>query len=168
MSAFPCEDCGALNEMNIFGSTSCKKCQSKKPFKCSKCGKRISVSSVFHPEKLTMASKPIFCIDCGSAVEQVECRHCGITLMRSTGIEVPINGVLRVYHKNCYEKQKSIHKWVLPIALCVCTLFLGYLGITVADKFDPGNTIARILIGLVGAGLGAFLGKKIAGVFALK
>lgn len=126
MANYPCAECGSMVETT--GTGTCKKCGSKKPFKCSKCGKQIGLESVYKPEKLTFSGKPLYCIDCGADVQQVPCARCGKTLIRSTGVERPIDGVIKIYHKECIEQQSKIYTYVMPIVVFVAGVVLGYAG----------------------------------------
>lgn len=156
MPAYPCEQCGT--PVDTAGDGRCKKCQDRKPFKCSKCGKRIGLLSIYHPERLNF-KKPLFCNECGPEVEQIDCRQCGISLMRSNGVEVEVNGVMQVYHHDCYNRQVGLYKRILPIAMIAMFLICGYFGYMLYN--------AWFMI-LIGGALGLFVGKAIAKPFALK
>ncbi|MCR4784802.1 MAG: hypothetical protein K6A35_09875 [bacterium] len=150
---YPCADCGEMVETIHPGI--CKKCGSKKPFKCSKCGKHISIDFVFKIDSLTYSGKPIFCLDCGNDTEPVQCARCGRTLIRSTGVEIPQDGVLKVYHKECLNQQINIYAYVKPVIIVVMALLIGYLSWIISDT-------------KIAAGAGAILGVPLGWITADK
>ncbi|MGM9993069.1 MAG: hypothetical protein ACI376_09565 [Candidatus Bruticola sp.] len=148
MANYPCAECGSMVETAGLGA--CKKCGSKKPFKCSKCGKQVGLDYVYKPDKLTFSGKPLYCLDCGADVEQVPCARCGKTLIRSTGVERPVDGVIKVYHKECIEQQSKIYKYVMPIIVIVGAITIGYAAYMILHSLGGA---------VLGALIGATLGK---------
>lgn len=153
MANYPCAECDNMVETKGIGT--CPKCGCKKPFKCSKCGKQIGLDFVYKPEKLTFSGKPLYCLDCGSDVEQVPCARCGKTLIRSTGVERPIDGVIKVYHKECLEQQSKIYTFVMPIIVFVTGIAVGYAAWMLTHAWY-GLTVGALL----GAGIGKAAADK--------
>lgn len=154
MPAYPCEDCGNLVDTN--GNGQCKKCNTKKPFKCSKCGRRLGVLGIYQVEKIKFR-KPLFCTECGPEVEQVPCSQCGVSLSRSTGVEVTINGVDKVFHKDCYDKQIRMYRKVLPAAVICMYIICGYFGYMIHHAWWM-----VILFGFIGLPIGKSIAKPFA------
>lgn len=154
MANYPCADCGTM--VDTAGTGTCSKCGSKRPFKCSKCGRKVNLDGIFKPEKLTFSGKPLYCIDCGSDVEQVKCASCGLELMRSSGVEVPKDGEIKVYHKKCLEEQQAMYKRLMPLFCLVAAVLVGYL----FWMFHPPVYIT-IIAGLAGIGIGKFIADKV-------
>lgn len=152
--AYPCVQCG--NPVDTSGDGRCKKCQEQRPFKCSKCDRQMGLLSLHAPEKLTFR-KPLYCQDCGPAAESVDCRQCGVSLTRSNGVEVTLNGVRVVYHPECYARQKKIHGTVKPIALVAGFLICGYFGYGLTDGW---------MTAAAGGGVGILAGLAVSKLFA--
>ena len=160
MPSYPCENCGAPVE--ITGNEydlRCKKCGERRPFKCSKCQRRIGIDQVHHPEKLTFR-KPIFCEECGNETDFVKCNQCSRTLMRSNGIERKVKGEMHIYHRECYEHAIKTQNKVFPIAPISLFLICGYLAYVYLYK----AWLCACLVGIVGI----YIARKLADLFAPK
>lgn len=151
MPAYPCDTCE--NPVSTDGVGHCKKCGDRSPFRCSKCDRKVSLDEVFQPERLAYR-KPLLCRTCGEMLELVECRQCGIRLVRSVGTEVTVKGEARIYHTECYEKQLRIHRIVQPLVITFGIILFGYFGSMVAGP-----------VAFVGAILGAGIGWRVARIF---
>ncbi|MEW6278814.1 MAG: hypothetical protein AB1758_09345 [Candidatus Eremiobacterota bacterium] len=130
MPVYPCRNCKKSVDPVVDGF--CKNCNEAYPFECSKCGTKMSPELIFDLHALTF-QKPLFCLSCGEANKVVECKICGKTLVRSVGKITSINGIERVYHPACFDKQLKnvvmIRKYVTP-ALII-------LGAVVAYAYSP-------------------------------
>ncbi|MBQ7502973.1 hypothetical protein IJT93_09775 [bacterium] len=157
MANYPCAQCGAM--VDTSGDGVCKKCKSKKPFKCSKCGKAVGLESVFKPHKLTHSGKPLYCDDCGSDNEQLPCTRCGKTLIRSTGVEVPVNGELKVYHKECLDQQRQVYRKIMPVCVAIGACIVGY-----AAYMFVSNLGVVLLFAVIGGLLGKLTADKYLGL----
>lgn len=164
MTAFPCVSCGTLVDINPHEyDIRCKKCGEKRPFKCSKCGRRLGASGIYHPERLTNARKPIFCEECGSASDFVTCNQCSQTLMRSNCVERIINGKPHYYHQQCFDNALRLQNRIFPLAAVGFGLVIGYLGYMLGTKIG-----LAWVIGVVGLVIGVILARKVADLFAPK
>lgn len=160
MPAYPCESCGAAIE--IGGKeydVRCTKCGERKPFKCSKCQKRLSVDLIFCPEKLTFR-KPIFCEECGKLSEFVKCSQCKCTLMRANGVDRLVKGEVHSYHTECYDRAVSLQRKIFPFVSISLAIVCSYL------LYNYAYSSLWVILG--GIAIGAGLGYKISQLFGPK
>lgn len=123
MPSYPCEACGAPVEIPTHDpDMRCKKCGDKQPFKCSKCQKRLSYDSIYHPERLTFR-KPIFCKECGAEADYVTCNQCNLTLVRANSIEKKVKNETHFYHKECYEYATKMQKRAYLLVVILVPIF---------------------------------------------
>ncbi|MBQ7567928.1 hypothetical protein IJT17_03905 [bacterium] len=159
MPSFPCEACGAPVEITGHDyDVKCKKCGDKRPFKCSKCQRRIGLDMIYHPERLTF-KKPIFCQECGSETDFVQCSQCTQSLMRANSVEKIVNGDTHFYHKECYISAIKLQKRVLPVAAIALAFIVGYLFYMLCTHWS---------LFVIGGIIGIFAGKKVSDLFAPK
>ncbi len=166
MPSYPCEACGAPVEITGHEyDLRCKKCGDQRPFKCSKCQRRIGIDSVYHPERLTFR-KPLFCQECGAEVDFVECRQCKTSLMRSNGVEITVGGESRIYHRECYQSAQSMKIRVFAIAAVALFFIVGYLGYMMG--YLTGLPGVPWVVAFMGSMLGIYFGYKIGALFGPK
>ena len=151
MPAYPCVQCSKQVDVR---DLECRSCREKKPFKCSRCDKRLNSMEVFKADQLTF-QKPLFCGECGLAGEAVSCPHCRSELVRRNGVDD--NGVL--YHQDCY-KTVQIQKKIAPTLQIFLMLFLGYMSFSLMR--DHGQKAAGVAVGMAFAVAGYFLGGLMA------
>lgn len=128
MANFPCSKCKAMVSTSRVDGGICKKCGNKKPFVCAKCNKAMGLNDIFNLSDVSISNQPIYCDDCGSNRELIKCGVCGVKLIRSTGIEREVNGVKKVCHQKCLDKNAKMFKIMLPILSLLCAILIGYVG----------------------------------------
>ncbi len=154
MAKYPCAECGTMVDTNSSGN--CPKCGSKKPFTCSKCGKHVALTNVYKPQTLTHRGKPLYCEDCGRDMQIVSCARCGRDVIRANGVEIPQEGKLVVYHRECLEEGNKLQKLLMPVFIIVGYILAAYL-----VHMSLGILWAALICGFVGAIGGYYLGKKV-------
>lgn len=152
MPAYPCSQCKTPVDVR---DGSCKSCQTKTPFKCTKCDKSMGAMAIFQVEQLTF-QKPIFCGACGPLVQPLSCPHCKLDVYRGSGVDD--DGVL--YHNDCFKTISLQKKVTYPLRVGLM-LFLGYACYS-QFNFYTGSVFAGIGMGVGAGALGWWLGGLMA------
>ncbi|NDD29773.1 MAG: hypothetical protein EB084_16060 [Proteobacteria bacterium] len=154
MPAYPCAECKTTVDVRDF---TCKKCQTKTPFSCTKCSKRMGPMDIFNADQVTF-QKPLFCNACGPDVQPMKCPHCDTDVYKASG--VADDGVY--YHPECY-KSVVMQKKVTPALRIGLAIFLGYFSFSQFHFHTKGEMLPiSLCVGVIGAVAGHWLGGLMA------
>lgn len=158
MPAYPCAKCDHQVDLR---DMVCRSCGDKKPFKCTKCDKRLGSMDVFQADEITIR-KPLYCSACGRDQEALKCSHCQTTLVRRDGIEVTskTTGAALIFHPEChrtYQLQLTTSR-ALKYVLTPAAAYMGY---TFMERVHSMMGILGIAAGIcVGLGIAWMMDPK--------